>query len=87
MVKPLLCDYIAYAIAPLGKCYLLPVAQLQTAWRVNGSTWKAAAGRPREAKNAGWTTVNWPVSVSVLFRAIGDCLRVRFQPFEMSDSS
>lgn len=33
--KPLLCDYIAYAIIPSSKCYLLPVPQLQAAWVEN----------------------------------------------------
>ncbi len=34
--KPLLCDYINYAIIPLGRAYLLPVQQLQTAWNRYG---------------------------------------------------
>lgn len=85
IVKPLMCDYIAYAIAPLGKCYLLPVIQLQTAWLTHSSLWKQEAKYPREAKNNGWTTVNWPVSVPTLFRAIGDCLRASFPPIEIDD--
>lgn len=85
VVKPLLCDYIAYAIAPIGRCYLLPVIQLQTAWLVNGSAWKHEARFPREARNNGWTTVNWPIPVAVLFRAIGQCLRVEFAPVEIDE--
>lgn len=33
VAKDLLCDYIAYAVEPLGKCYLLPVPQLRLAWK------------------------------------------------------
>ena len=33
--KPLACDYIAYAIAPLGRGYLLPAGLLQRAWASN----------------------------------------------------
>ena len=40
--KPLRADYIAYAIAPLGMCYLLPVIQLQQAWRRKGEIWMAS---------------------------------------------
>ena len=38
--KPLMCDYIAYAVAPLGVCYMLPVIQLQEAWSQRGEEWK-----------------------------------------------
>jgi hypothetical protein len=85
VVKPLLCDYIAYAIAPIGKCYLLPVIQLQSAWLQHGETWKGIARFPREARNNGWITVNWPVSVQELFKAIGSCLRVQFDPFDFTE--
>lgn len=85
VIKPLLCDYIAYAIAPLGKCYLLPVIQLQTAWLANSSQWKENS-RPLRAKNSfngrKWTTLSWGVAVPTLFKAIGDCLRVQFTPYE-----
>jgi hypothetical protein len=37
--KPLACDFIAYAFAPSRRCYLLPVALLQRAWRLNGREW------------------------------------------------
>lgn len=80
--KQLFCDYIAYAIAPLGKCYLLPVVQLQTAWLVNGENWKQAHKPPVRAQNNGWMTISWAIPVPVLFKAIGDCLRVEFQPYD-----
>jgi len=80
--KSLLADYIAYAIVPLGKCYLLPVIQLQAAWLQHSQAWKDAYPIIR-AKNTRWVTVSVGVPVRVLFAAIGDCLRVKFDPQEM----
>jgi hypothetical protein len=34
------CDYIAYAIDPLGKGWLLPTLQLQIAWDTYGNNWR-----------------------------------------------
>jgi hypothetical protein len=79
VAKPLFADYIAYAIAPLGKCFVLPVLQLQQAWRVRGELWRSLYRRI-PVPNAGYTTVCWAIPVPVLFQAIGDCLRVRFTP-------
>lgn len=75
--KPLLCDYIAYAIAPLGKGYLLPVIQLQQAWRANKDSWRNKYG-DRQARNAGYNTIFTPVPVQVVFPAIGELLRLTF---------
>jgi len=81
--KPLRCDYIAYAVAPLGKCYLLPTLQLQSAWAENCEQW---AKQYREilahnsSGNRSYVTVSLGAPVSVLFSAIGKCLRVCFKP-------
>jgi len=75
--KPLLADYIAYAILAAGRCYLLPVIQLQGAWAQNKDSWLATYASV-EAKNNGWTTVSCPVPEGPLFRAIGSCLRISF---------
>lgn len=77
--KPLRCDYICYAIAPLGKAYLLPVAQLQLAWANYGEAWRRTY-RDCNAQNRGYVTVSCPVPVPVLFKAIGECLRIGFTP-------
>ena len=82
--KPLLADFIAYAIAPLGRCYLLPVEQLQAAWRERGETWKHEY-RKVEARNVGYATLCTPVPVSVLFAAIGRALRFAFTPREFNE--
>jgi len=84
--KPLRADFIAYAIAPLGKCYLLPVIQLQIAWDRCGEHW-IDKYPPIHAKNASgyggsYTTVSVGVPVKDVFREIGGALRVTFQPSE-----
>ena len=86
--KPLLADYIAYAIAPIGKCYLLPVVQLQQAWVKYGEQWKSEHYCIKaENMNNGirWTTVSVGVPVSDLFRAMGECFRVSFTPVDIED--
>jgi len=82
--KPLLCDYIAYAIAPLGRCYLLPVNQLQNAWSKNKKKWFQKY-KTRKARNKDYNTLFLPVSVIDLFKAIGQELRIQFTPFEYEE--
>lgn len=83
--KPLLADYIAYAILPLGRCYLLPVLQLQAAWKKHKDNWIGQYPRI-SAQNRGWTTISVGVPVRVLFPAIGSCLRVQFEPLELQEA-
>jgi hypothetical protein len=73
--KPLACDFIAYAFAPSGVCYLLPVAALQRAWRRNGKAWIARYGT-RRAHNVGYISVGVPVPRDVLLRAIAEAMIV-----------
>ena len=75
--KPQRADFIAYAVEPLGICYMLPVLQLQIAWRKNSEQWLATYGT-RKAPNNGYNTLNCPVPVSVLYPSIGAALRVPF---------
>lgn len=82
--KSLQSDYIAYAIAPLGRCYFLPVLQLQAAWKKNGEKWKEQYGT-RYAKNKGYNTWFCPVPPKVVFPAIGFELRVTFEPCEYEE--
>lgn len=67
--KPLDADYIAYAIEPTEKCYLLPVHELQRAWRKYEDTWRWDYGDV-EALNPGYTTVSTPVPSQVLQKAL-----------------
>jgi len=73
--KPLACDFIAYAYAPTGVCYLLPVPPLQRAWRHNGRRWIERYG-VRRAHNPGYVTANVPVPRPVLMQAIVDAMIV-----------
>lgn len=82
--KPLLCDYIAYAIAPIGKCYLLPVIQLQNAWAKHKDRWLEQYNSI-PAKNKTYNTWFCPVPVADLFSSIGCELRVDFEPFEYTE--
>ena len=75
IAKDLSCDFIAYAIAPSRRCYLLPFQPLRAAWRDRRADWVARFGR-REAQNAGYTTVGVPVPVEEVFTAITDALLV-----------
>ena len=73
--KPLACDFIAYAYAPSGRCYLLPVVSLQRAWRQHGRGWIARYGQ-RRAQNPGYVSVGVPVPRPVLMRAIAEAMMI-----------
>lgn len=71
--KPLWCDYIAYSIPSVNKCYLLPFIQLQAAWLSNKNEWKSKYFKI-EAVNEGYVTTSWAIPITVLYRAIADKL-------------
>lgn len=77
VAKDLLCDYIAYAVAPLNVCYLLPVPQLRLAWRKNGERWFRDNFKP-EAQNDGWITQSVVVPAAELMREINNALKIEF---------
>ncbi|MBO9519794.1 MAG: hypothetical protein J7493_17180 [Porphyrobacter sp.] len=79
--KPLACDFIAYAYAPSGVCYLLPVPALQRAWRLNGRKWIKHYGVKR-AHNPGYVSVSVPVPRGVLMLAIAEALVLSPEPPE-----
>jgi hypothetical protein len=84
VVKRLMCDYIAYAILAIGKCWLLPTLQLQEAWLKHSKSWKSKGIlKPIRSKNLGYTTLSWGIEEKILFPAIGGCLRATFQPIEL----
>jgi hypothetical protein len=78
--KPLRADYIAYAIAPIGRCFLLPVPQLQQAWLAYGDLWIKTYPRI-VAKNRSWNTISVGVPPHAIFPAIGKMLRIQFTPY------
>jgi hypothetical protein len=71
------CDYIAYAFALTGKCYLLPFLQLRKAWRTYGDEWIHKYKRI-EAKNINYTTVSVGVPTDVLLKAMSDIVCVNW---------
>lgn len=73
--KPLACDLIAYAFAPTGRCYLLPVMFLQRAWRLNGREWIVSYGQ-RRAQNRGYVSTSVPVPTATLMRALSEAMLV-----------
>ncbi len=77
-IKSLLCDYIAYAIAPLGVCYFMPVIQMQTALQKNKAFWWNTYQKI-EAKNKSWTTTSLCVPANVVMAAISDCFVISFE--------
>lgn len=85
--KPLLCDYIAYAIAPLGKCYLLPVAQLQAAWEKHSNWILNKSGfqiiKARNITPTGqYDTVSVCMSPEYVLRLINSAMQIKFTPCE-----
>lgn len=77
VAKDLACDFIAYAIMPIRRCYLLNFNMLRMAWRDNCHEW---VGRYKiaRAKNIGYTTVSVCVPTSVLLDTIRDASVVNF---------
>jgi hypothetical protein len=84
--KPLRADYIAYAIAGLGLCYMLPVIQLQVAWAKHGDQWRQEYFEAA-AQNSSYRTLSTAVPVDVLFRAIGGALRVKFEKVQSLEAA
>lgn len=79
--KPLRCDFIAYAILPRGKAYLLPVVALQRAWRERSDYWLNKFGT-KTAQNKGYKTLNCPIPFADLFRALATAQIASFQPIK-----
>ena len=73
--KPLACDCVAYAYAPSGVGYLLPIVPLQRAWRQHGREWIKRYGQIR-AQSVGYVSVSVPGPRSVLMSAIVDAMMV-----------
>lgn len=77
-----ICDYIAYAIIPLGKCYLLPFEILRLACTENLQHWETDRRR-KVAQNNGWRTINYAVKWDELFAAMKQQMHRRFGGIEL----
>jgi hypothetical protein len=72
-----MCDYIAYAVLSKKLFYLLPMLQLQEAWRRNAEEWKKKYPLA-DAHNHTYVTLSWGIPTDVLFAAMGECLCVKW---------
>jgi hypothetical protein len=79
--KPLLAEYIAYAVAPTGRCHLFPTLTLQRAWRHLGEGWKRRYEIKR-AINTSWVTLSVAVPTVVVFDAIRDAMNITMSPMD-----
>jgi hypothetical protein len=90
LTRPLTADFIAYAFEPSRRCYLLPVLQLQRAWRLNGAFWSDLATRAHDGfsfrrgstgSNGGgvlYHALNIVVPTDALLDAIRGALLIRW---------
>ncbi len=73
------CDYVAYAVLPSSRCYLLPSEILRLAAEHNLGKWRADRSKyPKDAKNNGYVTRNVAVSWPDLRRAICEQMLRRY---------
>jgi hypothetical protein len=79
--KSLIAEFIAYAVAPTGRCHLLPTLTLQRAWRHLGEGWKRRYGIIR-VPNTSWVTLCVPVPTVVVLDAIRDAMNVTMSPMD-----
>lgn len=70
------CDFVAYAIPDIAKCYLLPFEILRLTCTRNLHRWKLV--KPVIAHNNGWRTQNWPVPWGTLFAAMEEEMKREF---------
>jgi hypothetical protein len=76
--KPLACEFIAYAMVPSQKCYLLPTLTLQRAWRCHGRDWCEQYNEIR-ARNNGYVTLSVAVPTGTLFSALDSAMCIQWQ--------
>lgn len=77
VAKDLACDYIAYAIIPSSRCYLLPFPTLRRAWFENRIEW-VRNHREVRAENMGYVTVSVAVPVNTLMDSIKNSMLINF---------
>ncbi len=83
-VKDALCDYIAYAFAETGICYLLPFHAMQSALRTNWTEWNTKADAKTNgftfviAKNSNYSTRSIAVPTDILLAAVTRTMTITF---------
>ncbi len=78
--KELLCDYILYVFKKSGKCFLLPVPQLQRAYVKNKNKWHKQYVTFMQP-NKGYTTAGLLVPIKVVMQEIAysHCAKVEVE--------
>jgi len=71
------CDFVAYAIVPLHKCYLLPFEILRQAFMAHRSEW-ARRFRVPPAPNHGYVTMNVAIPTADLKAALWEQMHRQF---------
>ena len=77
--KPLYCDYLAYAFVKSGRCYLLPFQQLRATWHKNRTLWMDKYADV-SSQNDDYATICKALPINVLYKALGEALRIYFTP-------
>lgn len=81
-VKPLDCDFLAYAFESQRTCYLLPFLGIRAAWSKHAKMWIAKASAQEDgfawivARNHSYNTISIAVPVRVLQDCVNDALTV-----------
>ena len=74
------CDYVAYAVVALKKCYLLPFEVLRFTFEANLEAWKRRRyWYPKVSRNEGYNTVNCAVPWPVLAAAMNAQMERQFE--------
>lgn len=81
-VKPLDCDFLAYAFEPIKTCFLFPFLGVRAAWAKHASMWIGKATRREdgfrwiEAHNQRYKTISIAVPTRTLHDCVNDALTV-----------
>lgn len=81
-VKPLDCDFLAYAFERSRICYLLPFLGIRAAWAKHGAMWRSKATNDEggfrwvKALNRTYNTISIAVPTKILQDCVNDALTV-----------
>jgi len=84
-VKPLDCDWLAYAFEPTSTCHLFPFLGIRAAWAKHGGTWSVRASERGKgfswivARNSRYNTISIGVPLVALQWSITNALTVRWE--------
>lgn len=81
-VKPLDCDFLAYAIEPCRTCYLFPFLGVRAAWSRHGAMWRGKATNKEDgyrwvrAQNRTYATISIAIPLMALQACINDAMTI-----------